>query len=361
MDWLIELLASVVLLLATPCHLIKLCARNCCIVVLTCVELLRNAIGLHVSIFRKLASLALATVTLPLRTLNALQNERLHEMRFQEMEMELEMVRWENKGMEKQLSMAIKEHKMMALMLNELQNEYDKAVVRIEQLEDEVRGLKGENQRLKEIRGKAGWGRTEPSFPTTSSGRKMTRLPEPLGPTTTGHEPAQILLHHQQRIRKAALMRSLFSAALSVVVGTTVWAAGDPCVPLVGALLAVAAMSLGSVVRFLLAVKNNPASEAVALLSFNWFVLGTLSYPALPKGVVIVVPPPPDQLNHRGKKKPISEGRGFRLIQVENAKRRRRVLRDERDDNHGDTASCLNEAVFVSEWMPHQCRIDDHA
>ncbi|VFQ62481.1 unnamed protein product [Cuscuta campestris] len=295
MDWLIQLFASVVLLLVTPCHLIKLCGRNCCIVVLTCVELLRNSIALHVSIFRKLASLALATVTLPLRAINALQNEGLHEMRFQEMEMELEMVKWENKGMEKQLNMAIKEHKMTALMLNELENEYNKAVVRIEQLEDEVRGLKGENQRLKEIRGKAGWGPTEPSFLTTSSGRKMTRLPEPLGPTTTLHEPAQILLlqqhhHHQQRIRKAALMRSLFSAALSVVVGTTVWAAEDPCVPLVGALFAVAAMSLSSVVRFLLAIKNNPASEAVALLSFNWFVLGTLSYPALPKVALFLSP-----------------------------------------------------------------------
>ena len=59
--------------------------------------------------------------------------------------------------------------------------------------------------------------------------------------------------------------------------------AKDPCIPLVVALFVVVGMSLKSVVHFLSTIKNKPASDAVALLSFNWFILGTLTYPTLPR------------------------------------------------------------------------------
>lgn len=80
----------------------------------------------------------------------------------------------------------------------------------------------------------------------------------------------------------AALSQSLFSAFLSLVVGVIVWEADDTCMPLVVALFTVVGMSLWSVVQFFSTIKNKPASDAVALLSFNWFILGTLTYPALP-------------------------------------------------------------------------------
>ncbi|KAM1084814.1 hypothetical protein ACFX13_023418 [Malus domestica] len=47
-------------------------------------------------------------------------------------------------------------------------------------------------------------------------------------------------------------------------------------------------MSLKSVVQFFSTIKKRPASDAVALLSFNWFILGTLT--TLPKVAHTVVP-----------------------------------------------------------------------
>ncbi|CAH9078351.1 unnamed protein product [Cuscuta europaea] len=287
MEWLIELMISVLLLLLKPLPLITMCVKSCGIVVLTCIELLRNAISLHLSIFWSVITLAFATFTLPMRLLNALQNEKTLEMQLQEMQIELERVNGERRRLEKQLSVAVNEHKMMALMLRELEDELDQAFLKNEQLEEELRGLKGENQQLKEIRGKARWSQRD-HFPASSS-KNITYNNNKLveQEVGVGLDPAQAQ-HHQRR--KAALVKSLFSAGLSVVVGTTVWTAEDPCGPLVVALFAVVAMSLSSVVGFFFAIKNKPASEAVALLCFNWFILGTLTYPALPKVALFLSP-----------------------------------------------------------------------
>lgn len=90
--------------------------------------------------------------------------------------------------------------------------------------------------------------------------------------------------------RDVALSRSLFSAMLSLLIGIIIWEAGDPCMPLVVALLPVVGISLKSVVQFFSTIINKPASDAVALLSFNWFILGTLTYPMLPRVVRIFAP-----------------------------------------------------------------------
>lgn len=90
--------------------------------------------------------------------------------------------------------------------------------------------------------------------------------------------------------RDVALSQSLFSAILSLVVGITVWEAEDPCMPLVVALFTVVGMSLKSVVQFFFTIRNKPASDAVALLSLNWFILGTLSYPTLPRVATMLSP-----------------------------------------------------------------------
>ncbi len=56
----------------------------------------------------------------------------------------------------------------------------------------------------------------------------------------------------------------------------------DPCTPLVIALFTVVGVSLANVVRFLSKIQSHQGFIAVALLSLNWFVLGTLAHPALP-------------------------------------------------------------------------------
>lgn len=90
--------------------------------------------------------------------------------------------------------------------------------------------------------------------------------------------------------REVAISQSIFSAVLSLLVGMIIWEAEDPCMPLVMALFTVVGMSLQSVVQFFSTIKNKPASDAVALLSFNWFVLGTLAYPTLPKVARVLAP-----------------------------------------------------------------------
>lgn len=83
--------------------------------------------------------------------------------------------------------------------------------------------------------------------------------------------------------RVEALYRSLFSSILSLVVGMVIWEARNPCSPLVVALFFVVGMSLHSVVAFFSTIKNKPATDAVALLCLNCFILGTLSSPILPR------------------------------------------------------------------------------
>lgn len=109
--------------------------------------------------------------------------------------------------------------------------------------------------------------------------------PEPVSKDAVA-EVSEVLDHR----REVAISRSVFSAILSLIVGVTVWEADDPCMPLVVALFAVVGMSLKSVVQFFFSIRNKPASDAVALLSFNWFILGTLTYPTLPRVAPMLAP-----------------------------------------------------------------------
>ncbi|KAG8382032.1 hypothetical protein BUALT_Bualt05G0034400 [Buddleja alternifolia] len=77
--------------------------------------------------------------------------------------------------------------------------------------------------------------------------------------------------------KEIARSRSLFSAILSLVVGMVVWKAENRCMPLVVALFTVVTVSLGSVIELFSNIDQKPASDAVALLSLNWFVLGTFN------------------------------------------------------------------------------------
>uniref|UniRef100_A0A7I4B4J5 Uncharacterized protein n=1 Tax=Physcomitrium patens TaxID=3218 RepID=A0A7I4B4J5_PHYPA len=80
----------------------------------------------------------------------------------------------------------------------------------------------------------------------------------------------------------AAFTSTMFSALLSTLVAMVAGEAKDPCQPLVIALFSVVGMSLISVVRFFTKLQSQRGFLAVALLSLNWFVVGTLAHPAMP-------------------------------------------------------------------------------
>lgn len=121
-----------------------------------------------------------------------------------------------------------------------------------------------------------------------SNAELLTYLGSGFAPGTIPRNLDTNEVHDQRRV--VAISQSLFSAVLSLLVGMTIWEAEDPCVPLVVALFTVVGMSLRSVIQLFSTVKNKPASDAVALLSFNWFILGTLTCPTLPKVARVLAP-----------------------------------------------------------------------
>lgn len=196
----------------------------------------------------------------------------------------------------------------------------------------QLQALKVENLRLKGIQGKSVWNfKSQPSQgkpQTTSKAANYSNIPCEISSLRTPHEGAQgqflqeLLYNEKKNVdaflsllndstlnnsesimglepdtsefldqqREVALKRSLFGAILSFLVGMIVWEAKDPCMPLVMALFTVVGMSLKSVVQFFSTIRNKPASDAVALLSLNWFILGTLTYPTLPKVIRMLTP-----------------------------------------------------------------------
>lgn len=126
----------------------------------------------------------------------------------------------------------------------------------------------------------------------TNNSESLGQLINLLGSSGVTLERSAIIPFALRREREAALKRSLFSAMLSLFVGVTIWEAKEPCMPLVAALFTVVTISLASVLQFISMISNNkPAFEVVALLSLNWFILGTLSYLVFPRVARISVPP----------------------------------------------------------------------
>ncbi|KAL2517334.1 hypothetical protein Adt_13581 [Abeliophyllum distichum] len=313
---LFELICSIVGLATKPLSLVKQSCvfgvRSITIVIQTWIELLRAAIHLHTIIFWKLAIWTIAILSLPMRAFTALHRERLLELQLHGVRTELESVLWDREELEERLYKAIKQHKMLEMMLEELEGEHDEAIVRIQLLEGEV-------QELKEVQGKSLWSYRAKG--DTGSGHD-TKDTHKYGVLGYNRNTDQVMVHEEicedethdfvkegsksygshtvlqdlntsdilARRREVALYRSLFSAILSLVVGMIIWEADDPCVPLVVALFTVVSMSLMSVVEFFATIDNKPASSAVALLSFNWFILGTLAYPTLPRVARLLAP-----------------------------------------------------------------------
>lgn len=235
---------------------------------------------------------------------------------------EMDDVLLDTKELEEQLHEAVKERATMEMLLLELEKELDEAILKIKLLEGEVnnqsildyvrdncfshskvfhlhcnqvRDLKDEAQRWKEVKAKALWSYLD------QDGRHLT------GADNTDKSPYRLDCEKKQVIedlckdemmtfarmiskegviahqREVALSRSLFSVLLSLVVGVISWEAKDPCMPLVIALFVVVTMSLLSVLQLFARIEHKPVSESLALLSINWFILGTLAYPVFPK------------------------------------------------------------------------------
>ena len=55
------------------------------------------------------------------------------------MQCQLEDLAWDNKKLQAHLQMAIKEHHFLESMLSELEEDHDKAILKIELMEKEVR------------------------------------------------------------------------------------------------------------------------------------------------------------------------------------------------------------------------------
>ncbi|XP_057524575.1 uncharacterized protein LOC130804222 isoform X2 [Amaranthus tricolor] len=305
-----------------------LAMRSLWFAIVTWMQLFGAVVSWHTNMCWCFILWTVSITTFPIRAWCALRREKMMERVLQQLQVDLENLSWDYDKLAAHLKLAIEEHHLMESMLAELETEHDKAINKIEFLEEKVEHLKNENLSLKEIETKGIWDTTHRTKTedrqTTSIGknnghdessksgddnllddlllqkrswssnkhrRSATNpagLLDPLTPLIfSGDINTDAALDHR---REAALSQTLFSALLSLLVGATIWEAKDPCMPLVMALFAVVGLSLRSVVQFFSTIKNRPASDAVALLSCNWFILGTLSVPAFPKVARMLAP-----------------------------------------------------------------------
>ncbi|KAF5477459.1 hypothetical protein F2P56_004097 [Juglans regia] len=156
-----ELVATFIILVTRPFSLFKLACffamKTVFILIHTWMELVRATFGFHVNLFSRIIMLTVTLISLPARILNALKRERQLELYLNDIQIELENLEWDRKELGDDLQIAIKECKMMELILAEVEEEHDKAIAKIEQLEGEFQDLKNENLRLKEIKDEGYW------------------------------------------------------------------------------------------------------------------------------------------------------------------------------------------------------------
>ncbi|KAK1296559.1 hypothetical protein QJS10_CPB15g00398 [Acorus calamus] len=267
-------------------------ARVLALTTLTSVHLIRTIINVHVQLCFKILAPVISVLSLPVRILNALQRERFLETRLDEIVIQFESLVWENKELEEQLKVVVKDHNILETALAEIEDEHDNALIKIELLENELRHAKAENLQLKELKGKSLWDIKAQQDDQSSSSFDEYGVPFEAEKGPKSHSIPEGLTEDEALVehRVVALRQSLFSASLSLLVGMIVWEAENPCMPLIVALFIVVGMSLNSVIRFFSVIKNKPASDAVTLLSFNWFILGTLTYPTLPTVAHLLAP-----------------------------------------------------------------------
>ncbi|KAJ8448352.1 hypothetical protein Cgig2_021980 [Carnegiea gigantea] len=317
------------------------------LVIIAWMQLVHTLVNWHTSMCWRLILWMVNITTFPAQLLFALQREKMMKRLLQEIQCHLQDLAWDNKKLQAHLQMAIKEHHFLESMLSDVEEDHDKAILKIELLEreplvmpqqpplprvaltlvevlehfggnllvelnswtEQVQHVREENLRLREVQNKGHWDSTGKNdredeqitkIPWQSSkngdlldkdswmnknkpstGLNPTGLFDPLTPLIFSSNVDNDVALEQRR--EVAFSQSLFSAMLSLLVGAIIWTAEDPCFPLVMALFTVVALSLRSVVHFFSTIKNRPASDAVALLSFNWFILGALACPTFPR------------------------------------------------------------------------------
>lgn len=253
-------------------------------------------------------------LTFPIRLLSAIDRERKMDRLLGEMQSQMDRLVWENKELEERLKTALKEHKAMEEILDEMEEEHEDAFARIDLLESQLKALKQESMRLNEHKGKSTWDKAAAAAHGSDHGKNASsksddkRPPSPWEPTGKDQEEEAAAAQEEEvfgfadpcltaeeavvRQGKAvARRRSLFSLGMSLAVGAIVWSSDAPCLPLLTGLFAVVGMSMCSVARFFRsALRSRPASDAVALLSLNWFLLGVLTSPMLPGLARAVLP-----------------------------------------------------------------------
>ncbi|KAG9452923.1 hypothetical protein H6P81_005827 [Aristolochia fimbriata] len=306
-------------------------ARVIGVVTLSWLHIVKTIVYFHVDMGWKTTIWTIALLSLPMRILMALQREKLLEDNLREVQIQLENIMWEKQEVEEHLQAALKDRQVMEAMLVEVEDEQDKTSAKIEELESALQDLREENLRLKEIRGKDLWGSKVPDVDSQlplvaehglrswnsdlKGGGRMAVHGKEWGHEDVmkleksvllkpGSKAARIypfsprLISTNMAVEEAvderrytAVLQSLFSTLLSILVGMIVWEAKDPCMPLVVALFTVVGISLKSVVQFFSTIKVKPASDAVGLLSFNCFILGTITYPTLPAVARMLLPP----------------------------------------------------------------------
>ncbi|KAK1285354.1 hypothetical protein QJS10_CPB20g01069 [Acorus calamus] len=318
-DSLIELMKNMFMLVTKPFSVIMLVCllgtRVLALTTLTSVHLIRTIIHVHVQPCFKILAPVISVLSLPVRIVNALQRERFVSFsrsiwrRLDKLVGQFESLVWEDKELEEQLKVVVKDHNILETVLAEIEDEHDNALIKIELLENE----------LKELKGKSPWDIKAPQDDQSSNSFDDYGVPFE---AEKGLTSLDLIIHERARLnedklqhdflktgpksqsihegltgdealvehRVVALRQSLFSANLSLLVGMIVWEAENPCMPLIVALFIVVGMSLNSVIWFFSLIKNKPASDVVTLLSFNWFILGTLTYPTLPTVAHLLAP-----------------------------------------------------------------------
>ncbi|KAJ3689471.1 hypothetical protein LUZ61_018635 [Rhynchospora tenuis] len=260
---------SIVNLVAAPLSVAQipffLGLRVATLAVLVWWRVVKALFNLHIRVCVNFVVFSIALCTLPIRVLTALDRQSKLERLVIQLHGHIERLVSENDQLEERLQLAQKDRRFIEKIFDEIEEEHEKALSRIDLLENELDELKEENRRLEY---------QQDHKSDESPKKKQTKRSE----VPDGNE-----IDVERGRRVEALYRSFFSSVLSLVVGMVVWEARNPCSPLVVALFTVVGMSLHSVVVFFSTIKNKPASDAIALLCLNCFILGTLSSPTLPR------------------------------------------------------------------------------
>ncbi|XP_057479506.1 uncharacterized protein LOC130766823 isoform X2 [Actinidia eriantha] len=284
----LDLVGTIVILVIKPFLLVKTSCifgvRSFCIVIHTWMELLRTSVAVQVTIIWRLVVWTFALISIPARILTALQREKL-----------LQDIKEENlrlKEIQRKGVWSFQSHD--DTVKNDDHNNGVAAKYNISyEIQSRKSSLNESSIILQDLlMQKDVW--ADESISKTELLDFMRAAFEGMG---ASHAVGPGVISRNLDVdevlklqREVAVLQSLFSAVLSFVVGMVIWEAEDPCTPLVVALFIVVAVSLKSVVQFFSTIKNKPASNAVALLSFNCCIRGAVSYPTLPRIAHMLTP-----------------------------------------------------------------------